>query len=51
MELRTKRIEKLAPYFEDETGVFKKEYFADVKDEVMITFALIEFEEKDHLFK
>ena len=51
VEVTTTRKDKLIPHFEDESGVFNKQMFEDMKDKATITFALVDFEEKDHLFK
>ena len=48
--VKSTRADKLTPQFEDASGVFSKDNLAFQK-EAVITFALVAFESKDHLFK
>ena len=50
VEVRSKRKEKVMPMFEDISGVFTREHL-DFENEIVITFALTAFEQKDHMFK
>lgn len=50
IQIRTTRVDKLLTHF-DEAACFSHNLFKDMKNEIVITFALIGFEQKDHMFK
>jgi hypothetical protein len=50
VEVRTTRKDKLLTHFDD-TPCFKKEWFENLQNECVITFALVGFEQKDFIFK
>ena len=50
-EVKCSRKDKLAPYFEDPNGVFKKDLLQTFQNDVTFTVSLVAFEQKDFLFK
>ena len=49
MQVECKNIAKLTDHFDDD--VFKKEWLSSFKDKVVITIVLLDFEQKDYIFK
>lgn len=49
VEVRCKQTDKLLDNFDDH--IFNKEFFKNIQSEAVITFALMEHDQKDYLFK
>lgn len=49
MQIISSNLSKLTDHFDDE--IFKHEWLSSFKENVVITIALLDFEQKDFLFK
>ena len=49
--VRCKRKDKLTDHLNDPNGVFTLDRFEAMQDEAVITFALLDFEQKEYIFK
>lgn len=49
--VRCKRMDKLTDHMDDPNGVFKLAHFEKMKDEAVITFSLIDYDQKEYIFK
>ena len=49
MQIQCSNKSKLTDHFDD--AIFKKEWLGNFQDKVVITIALLDFEQKDYLFK
>lgn len=51
VQVRTTRKDKFVNYFDEDTKCFKKDILQSFQKDLVITFALIGFQQKDYIFK
>ncbi len=51
VQVRSNRRDKIIPYFQDPNGIFSQELLNSFEKEVVFTFCLVAFEQKDYIFK